>query len=434
MSENPSLSASEFIENRRRVTERLQPRSLVVVNNNDILPTNADGTFILHPSADLFYLSGIEQEESIVVLFPDAHEEKNREILFLRESSEAVATWEGAKLSQQQATEISGIKRVVWLSEFPAVFHALMCEAENVYLNSNEHPRASTALEDTREARFVRDCIDRYPLHRYHRLARIMHQVRTVKSAAEVAMIRQACEITRDGFARVARFVRPGTGETQIQAEFAHEFYARGAKFAYSPIIASGANACALHYIQNHAVCQDGQLLLLDVGAARGNYNSDMTRTIPVNGRFTPRQRQVYDAVLRAYQACAAELKPGLLGKDWRKFAQETIEKELVDLKLLTLDEVKNQGPEKTALAKYFMHGVGHSIGLDVHDVQPVDAPIAAGWVMTCEPAIYIKDEGFGIRLEDTLVVTENGAQSLMADIPMEADAIEALMTGASSP
>jgi Xaa-Pro aminopeptidase len=430
MSQIPSLAAAEFIENRRRVVKQLQPHSLAVVNNNDILPTNADGTFLLHPSADLFYLTGIEQEESMVVLFPDAHEEKNREILFLREASEAVQVWEGAKLSKEQATAISGIKRVEWLSALPSVFHALMCEAENVYLNSNEHPRASTVLEDTREARFVCDCISRYPLHRYHRLARIMHQVRTVKSAAEVAMIRAACEITRDGFSRVARFVRPGVNECEVQAEFAHEFTSRGGKFAYSPIVASGINACALHYIQNNAVCRDGDLLLLDVGAAHGNYNSDMTRTIPVNGRFTPRQRQVYDAVLRTYRACAAALKPGLLAKDWRKFAQETIEKELVDLKLLTLEEVKNQGPDKSALAKYFMHGVGHSIGLDVHDVQPVDAPMAAGWVMTCEPAIYIKAEGFGIRLEDTVVITENGAESLMADISMEAEAIEALMNG----
>lgn len=430
MTDLPLLSASEFIENRRRVTERLQPRSLCVVNNNDVLPTNADGTFVLHPNADLFYLTGIEQEETVVLLFPDAHEEKNREILFLREASESVQTWEGRKLTKAEATELSGIKRVEWLSAFPAVFHALMCEAENVYLNSNEHPRASTVLEDTREARFVRDCLKRYPLHRYHRLARIMHDVRTVKSSAEVAMIRRACEITRDGFARVARFVRPGVNECQVQAEFAHEFYSRGAKFAYSPIIASGINACALHYIQNNAPCQDGDLLLLDVGAARGNYNSDMTRTIPVSGRFTPRQRQVYDAVLRAYRACAAALKPGLLAKDWRKFAQETIEKELVDLKLLTLDQVKAQGPEKQALAKYFMHGVGHPIGLDVHDVQPVDAPLVAGWVMTCEPAIYVKDEGFGIRLEDTVLITEQGAESLMADIPMEAEAIEELMNG----
>lgn len=432
MHEASPLPAAEFAENRRRVTQRMQPGGLAVVHNNDILPTNADGTFHLHPSADLFYLSGIEQEESVLVLFPDAHEEKNREILFLREASAAVQVWEGTKLTREQAREISGIQRVEGLSAFPSVFHALMCEAENVYLNSNEHPRASTPLEITRQARFARDCIARYPLHRYHRLARILHQLRVVKSAAEVERIRQACEITHAGFTRVARWMRPGVNEREVQAEFAHEFTARGATFAYSPIIASGAAACALHYIRNDAPCRDGDLLLLDVGAARGNYNSDMTRTIPVSGRFTARQRQVYDAVYRVYRSCAAELKPGLLVKQWRRFAQEAIEKELVDLGLLTLEEVRQQGPDKEAVGRYFMHGIGHSIGLDVHDVQPIDTPIAAGWVMTCEPGIYIPAEGLGIRLEDTLVVTENGAQSLMAQIPMESGAIEALMNAES--
>lgn len=431
MPENNPITADVFTENRRRVASLLRPCSLVVVNNNDVLPTNADGTFILHPNADQFYLTGIEQEETVLVMFPGAHEEKNREILFIRDASELLEIWEGKKLTQKQASETSGIKRVESLASLPTILRTLMCEAENVYLNSNEHPRAGTVLEDTREARFARELIARYPLHRYHRLARVMHQVRTVKSSGEVAMIRRACELTRDGFLRVARFVRPGVNECQVEAEFAHEFISRGGKFAYSPIVASGINACALHYIQNDAPCRDGELLLLDVGSSVGNYNSDMTRTIPVSGRFSPRQRQVYDAVLSAYRVCAAALKPGLLAKDWRLIAQEAIEKELVDLGLLTLEDVKAQGPDKKALAKYFMHGVGHPIGLDVHDVQPVDAPLAAGWVMTCEPAIYIKDEGFGIRLEDTLLITDQGAQSLMADIPMQADAIEDLMNGA---
>jgi len=430
MPATPAIPADVFVQNRLRVAAMMQPNSVAFVNNNDVLPTNADGSFILHPNADLFYLTGIEQEESLLVLFPGAHEEKNREILFIREASPLLETWEGTKLTTEQASTISGIKRVELLSAFPNVFRNLMCEAEHVYLNANEHPRASTVLEDTREARFVRHCMAQYPLHRYHRLARIMHQVRTVKSAAEIAMIRRACELTRDGLVRVAKFLRPGVNECQVEAEFAHEFISHRGKFAYSPIVATGINACALHYIENNATCEDGDLLLLDVGSSLGNYNSDMTRTLPVNGRFTPRQRQVYDAVYRAYQACAAELKPGLLAKDWRKFAQETIEKEVVDLGLLTMEQVKSQGPDKTALAKYFMHGVGHPIGLDVHDVQLVDAPLQPGWVMTCEPAIYIRDEAMGIRLEDTLVITENGAESLMFDIPMEAEAIEELMNG----
>lgn len=423
------LTPATFTEHRARVTAWMEPRSLALVNNNDVLPTNADGTLILHPNADLYYLTGIEQEESIVLLFPDAHEEKNREILFIRDASPLLETWEGKKLTKAEAAEISGIRRVETLSAFPGIFHALMCEADNVYLNANEHPRAATVLEVTREARFVRDCMARYPLHRYQRLARILHRVRAVKSAGEIGMIRRACAVTRDGLQRVARFLRPGVNERQIEAEFAHEFISQGGRFAYSPIVASGVNACALHYIRNDQPCRDGDLVLLDVGAALGNYNSDMTRTLPVNGRFTPRQRQVYGAVLTAYRACFAELKPGLLAKDWRRFAQQAIEKELVDLGLLTVDEIKSQGPDKEALSKYFMHGVGHPIGLDVHDVQLVDAPMEAGWVMTCEPAIYLREEGFGIRLEDTVLITQHGAQSLMADIPMEADEIEELMS-----
>lgn len=416
-----------FAENRARLMALMQANCLAVVNNNDVLPTNADGTMVLHPGSDLFYLTGLEQEESILLLFPGAHEAKNREILFLREPTEHVQIWEGAKLNKEEAIKISGIGRVEWLGAFPGIFHALMCEAEGVYLNANEHPRAQVVVE-TREARFVKETRERYPLHTCHRLARLLHQLRTVKSTTEVNLIRKACTITRDGFSRVARFVKPGVTENQVEAEFAHEFISQGAKFAYSPIIASGANALGLHYIQNSAVCQEGELLLLDVGSSYGNYCSDMTRTIPVSGRFTKRQRQVYDAVFRAYTACAAALKPGLLAKDWRTFAQETVQKELVDLKLITMKEARAQGAEKKALMKYFMHGVGHPIGLDVHDVQPADAPLQPGWVMTCEPAIYIKEEGLAVRLEDTLLITETGSTSLMHDIPMEAEAIEELM------
>lgn len=421
------ISSHLFVENRARLREHLPPGSLAAVNTNDILPTNADGSLILAPNSDFFYLTGVEQEESIALFFPDAQEEKNREILFLRETSPLIETWEGKKLAKEEATRVSGIARVEWLDAFPAIFHALMSEAEHVWLNANEHSRASVIVE-TREARFVRECRERYPLHEYHRLARIMHRLRPRKSEAEIALIRQACGITRDGFRRVARFLQPGVTETQLEAEFAHEFISQGGKFAYSPIIASGANACALHYAENHATCADGELLLLDVGAAYANYNSDMTRTIPVNGRFTPRQRQIYEAVLRAYRACAAALRPGLLARDWRTFTQETVQKELVDLKLLTPAQVRKQGPEKEALKKYFMHGPGHPIGLDVHDVQLAAEPMQVGWVMTCEPGIYITEEKLGVRLEDTLVLTEHGAQSLMADIPMEAGEIEALM------
>ena len=418
-----------FSENRTRLRSLLRPKSLVALNNNDVLPTNADGTILLHPNADLFYLTGVAQEESIVVLFPDATDERSREILFLRETSPLIETWEGKKLSKEEARKVSGIERVEWLSEFPVIFRLLMCEAENVYLNANEHPRATIVVE-TREARFVQETQRAYPLHQYHRLAPLLHALRSVKSAAEVELIRHACGITGDGFRRVARFVRPGVNETEVEAEFAHEFIRRGGKFAYSPIIASGANACGLHYSQNNAVCRDGDMLLLDVAASRDNYNSDLTRTIPVNGRFTRRQRQIYEAVLRVYRLCEAALEPGLTAREWRDFADETMAKELVDLKLLKASEVRQQGPEKKALKKYYMHGIGHPIGLDVHDVSVIGAPMQAGWVVTCEPGIYIPAEKLGVRLEDTVLITEDGPQSLMADIPMEADEIESLMAG----
>jgi len=424
-----SIPPQLFVENRARLRELLQPKSLAVLNNNDVLPTNADGTSILHPNADLFYLSGIEQEESILVLFPNACDERNREILFVRETSPLIETWEGKRLSKDEAKAASGVARVEWLSEFPVLFRTLMCEAQNVYLNSNEHPRAVVTVE-TREARFIRETQRTFPLHRYHRLAPLLHALRAVKSEAEVALLRNACEITADGFRRVARFVKPGVTENQVEAELAHEFISRNARFAYSPIIGSGANACALHYIQNDASCRDGDLLLLDVAACYANYNADLTRTIPVNGRFSRRQRQIYDAVLRVYRVCEAALKPGITPRAWRDLADEAMTKELVDLKLIKPAELRKQGPEKKALRKYFMHGIGHPIGLDVHDVSVIGDPIQAGWVMTCEPGIYIPAEKIGIRLEDTVLITKDGPQSLMAEIPMEAGEIEALMAG----
>lgn len=420
-----------FVENRARLRKQLQPKSLVALNNNDVLPTNADGTLLLHPNSDLFYLSGIEQEESILLLFPDATDKRNREILFVRETSPLIETWEGKRLSKNDAKAASGIGRVEWLSEFPAIFRLLMCEAENVYLNANEHPRATVTVE-TREARFVHETRRAFPLHRYHRLAPLLHALRSVKSETEVALLRRACAITGDGFRRVARFVRPGVSETHVEAELAHEFISQNAKFAYSPIIASGANACSLHYSQNNAPCRDGDLILLDVAACYANYNSDLTRTIPVNGRFTRRQRQIYDAVLRVYRVSEAALKPGLTALAWREIADEAMTKELVDIKLVKAAEVRKQGPEKKALRKYFMHGIGHPIGLDVHDVSVIGAPMQAGWVVTCEPGIYIPEEKLGIRLEDTVLMTQDGPQSLMADIPMEAGEIEALMAGKS--
>jgi len=416
-----------FIGNRTRLNHLMLPNSLAVLNANDIYPTNADGAFLLRQNADLYYLTGIRQEETILLLYPDAHEKKFREILFLRETNEHLAIWEGYKLTKEHAREISGVQRVEWLSQFRPIFHRLMCECDDVYLNANEHKRASIEVE-TRDARFVKDVQARYPLHRYQRLARFMHRLRAVKSDLELDVIKKACALTGQGFRRVLGFVKPGVSEKEIEAEWAHEFIRHGGLFAYPPIIAGGKNACILHYVENDATCRDGELLLLDVASSFAGYNSDLTRTIPVNGRFTRRQKDVYRSVLRVFRESAKSLMPGKLPKDWQKEAEQLVQEELLRLGLLKPAEVRKQNPDEPALKKYFMHGVGHPLGLDVHDVGITTEPMQAGWVMTCEPGIYIPDEGFAVRLENDILVTDSGPVDLMADISIEPEEIEELM------
>jgi Xaa-Pro aminopeptidase len=317
-----SIPASLFVENRARLKKLLLPNSLAIVNANDVLPTNADGSLRLIANSDLFYLTGIEQEQTILLLYPDAHDEKQRELLFIRDVPPELETWEGHKLSKEEARQVSGVERVHFLSEFPRLFHRLICECEHVYLNSNEHKRAVIEVE-TRESRFVTETIRKYPLHDYQRLARLMHQLRVVKMPQEIELIRKACELTGRGFRRLLKFVKPGVNEMEVEAELAHEFIRGGGGFAYTPIVASGVNACALHYIANCAECRKGELLLLDIAASYANYNSDMTRTIPVSGKFTPRQKKVYNAVLRVFRECCDNLKPGKLWKDWQKEAEQ---------------------------------------------------------------------------------------------------------------
>lgn len=425
------IPASLFVENRARLRQLLLPNSLVILNANDIPPTNSDGTLRGITNSDLFYLTGVEQEESILLLFPDAEDERHREILFLRETSELIAIWEGHKLTREEARAVTGIQNIQWLSEFPRFFHRLACEADHVYLNSNEHKRAEVVVQ-SRDARFVRWMQDQYPLHDYHRLARLMHRLRVVKSPIEVDLLRQACAITRAGFERVARFVKPGVNECDVEAEFAHEFIRRRGNFAYNPIIASGPNACVLHYIANDQDCRDGDLLLLDVAANYANYNADLTRTIPVNGRFTRRQRQVYEAVLRVLRSSIAGLTPGKKWRQWQAEAEDAVAAECVNLGLLAKADltVTVDDPSRKPVKKYFMHGNGHPLGLDVHDVGFLNEPFAPGWVMTVEPAIYIPAEGLAVRLENDVLITENGVVDLMADIPIEPDDIERLMAG----
>ncbi|MDB6064054.1 MAG: aminopeptidase family protein [Pedosphaera sp.] len=421
------IDSQLFVTNRANLKKLLLPNSLAVVNSSDIPQTSADGSLRLQQNPDLFYLTGIEQEESVLLLYPDAHEPKHREILFLRQPNPLMETWEGRKLTREDAKKISGVANVAWLSDFPSLFHRLMCECEHVYLNSNEHKRASVVVE-TRDARFVKEVREKYPLHDYQRLGRLMNTLRGVKSAREIALLREACAITEAGFRRVCKFVKPGVNEMEVEAEFAHEFIRRGGRFGYNPIIASGVNACALHYIENDQPCRKGELLLLDVGASYANYNADLTRTIPVSGRFTPRQKQVYNAVLRVLRAASKAARPGKLPRDWQKESEGFIEKELVDLGLLKMSDIKKQNPDDPALKKYFMHGIGHPLGLDVHDLGNTTQPMQAGWVLTVEPGIYIKEEGFAIRLENDIVVQKGRNLDLMESIPLEADEIEHLM------
>jgi Xaa-Pro aminopeptidase len=425
-----SINKKLFVNNRSNLVKQLKENSVVVVNANDIMPTNADGTMRFRQNSDLFYLTGVDQEETVLVLCPDFPDKKYREVLFLRETSELIAIWEGHKLTKEEARELTGIETVLWTSEFPRLFNTMMVMGgvENVYLNTNDHYRAEVTIE-SRDARFIKSCQEKYPLHKYERLGPIMHKLRTVKSPIEVELLHKACDITEKGFRRVLEFVKPGVKEYEIEAEYIHEFIRNGsAGFAYSPIIASGANSCVLHYIENKNICKSGDVLLLDVAAEYANYNADLTRTIPVNGKFTKRQKDVYNAVLRVMRAAMKILKPGVVYFEYHKEVQKIMESELIGLKLIDKNDVKNQPKEKPLFMKYFMHGTGHQLGLDVHDVGNMYNKMQVGQVWTVEPGIYIREEGLGIRIENNVVIQKTGLLDLMKDIPVEVQEIEGLM------
>ncbi len=434
------FDAAFFTENRAQLAARLPQGAIAIVHSHDLLTTSADGSLPFRQSSDFFYLTGIEQEESVLIFDPSAPRPEDRERLFLRETSDLIRIWEGDRLTREQATAQSGVVRVDWTQHFEPALRRLMRQRKIVFLNANEHPRSGAELI-SRDDRFRRRLQDWHPAHRYERLAPLLHAQREIKSAPELAATREACRITTDGFRRILGFVRPGVAEFEIEAEFLHEFLRQRSRgFAYTPIIASGANACVLHYIENNAICQDGDLLLLDVAAEYARYNADLTRTIPVNGRFTPRQRQVYDAVLRVMRLCIHDLlRPGIdLRKEYQPAVGRAMEAELIGLGLLdpakvaeerakdgTPDEVKE---EKRLYRKYFMHGTSHSLGLDVHDVHRRDRLVKAGMVFTVEPGIYIREEGIGVRLETEVLVGAQWNEDLMPDAPIEPDEIEALM------
>ncbi|MCC7301788.1 MAG: aminopeptidase P family protein [Bacteroidia bacterium] len=422
------ISSRLFTENRKRFSKLLDKGALAVFNSNDVLPTNADGHMAFIQNSDLFWLCGIDQEETILLLFPDAKNPQQREILFLKETSELIAVWEGHKYTKEEATRASGIKTIMWLSSFTQVFHSLMAEADEVYLNSNEHLRAVVETE-TRDARFIKWCQSRYPLHDFERSAPLMHQVRAVKSRHEIDLIQKACDITEKGFRRLLPFVKPGVWEFEIEAELIHEFIRnRSRGFAYSPIIASGASACVLHYVENNKPCKAGDVVLLDVAAEYGNYASDLTRCLPVSGKFTRRQKNVYNSVLHIMKKAIKMLRVGNNLEDYNKAVGELMTEQLLKLRLLRISDVRKQDPERPAYKKYFMHGTSHYLGLDVHDVGERWRKFEEGMVFTCEPGIYIPQENLGIRLENDILITKKGPVDLMSNIPVEADEIEELM------
>jgi Xaa-Pro aminopeptidase len=427
------IDPSLFAGHRRRLAGLLPPRSLVILHAADVLPTTGDGTLRLHPASDLFWLSGIEQEETALVLAPDAIDPAQREMLFIRQPNEHLATWEGEKLSRERAREISGITTVRWVSELPTALHGLMCESDCVWLNSNEHERAGIEVEP-RDVRLGRHLLARYPLHRHERLAPLLRRLRAVKDDAEVDLIRHAIDVTAAGLERMLAVLRPGVMEYDLEAELTAEFTRRRARMAYEPIIAAGKSGCVLHYVDNDRPCRDGDLLLVDVGACYANYNADITRTYPVNGRFTPRQRAVYDAVLRVLRSSIARTTAGTTSREWKRQAQLQMNEELHGLGLLTAADIARDTPEEPACRKYFMHGLGHSLGLGVHDLAPQNGPFEPGWVVTVEPGIYIPEEGIGVRLENDVLVTAAGPVDLAGHIPIEPDDVERLLAGGRRP
>lgn len=422
------IDQSLFTENRNKFRQLLKPGSAAIFVSNDIMPTNADGAMGFRQNSDLFYLTGVDQEDTILFIFPDVKDGKHKEILFIKETSELIAIWEGAKLTKTEATAVSGIEHVYWYHEFEKIVKPFLFQAEFLYLNQNEHTRQYIDTE-TAEMRFNKKITTKYNLHKIERSAPLMQRIRSIKSAREIELIQQACDITEKGFRRLLSFVKPGVWEYEIEAELIHEFVRnRSRGFAYGPIIASGFNACVLHYVDNNKQCKDGDVILLDVAAEYANYASDLTRCLPVNGRFTKRQKEVYNAVLRVMKGATKMLTAGNTFEKYNKAVGELMTEELLQLGLLKTEDVKKQDPAWPAFKKYFMHGTSHFLGLDVHDVGFFYEPMQAGMVFTVEPGIYIREENLGIRLENNILITANGQLDLMKNIPIEADEIESLM------
>ena len=420
---------SLFKKSRNKFMTQMKPKSIAVFNSNDIYPISADSTMPFEQHRDIFYLSGADQEETILLLFPDAMDKKHKEVLFVRETNAHIAVWEGAKLTKEQATLVSGIQTIYWLSDFDKIFFDLMTEADTIYFNTNEHYRQAVETQ-TREDRFIQKCKKEYPAHQYAKSNPILQTIRGLKEPEEIELMQTACNITEKGFRRLLGFIKPGVWEYEIEAELVHEFIRNRSKgFAYQPIIASGNNANVLHYVENNQQCQDGDMILMDVAAEYANYSSDLTRTVPVNGKFTQRQKEVYNAVLRVKNEATKMLVPGVIWAEFHKECGKIMTSELLGLGLLDKADVQNENPDWPAYKKYMMHGVSHHIGLNTHDYGDLKTPMKANMVFTVEPGIYIPEEKMGTRLEDDVVIQENGEPfNLMGNIPIEVEEIEALM------
>lgn len=424
-----SIPNSLFIKNRKNFIAKMKPNTIAILTSNDVKHNNADDVMNFAQNNDLFYLSGIDQEETILVLYPDAHKEENRAILFVKETNEHIKIWDGEKLTKEQATTNSGIERVEWSSDFEMTLQYMAFEADGFYLGHNEHIKRVTKDQETQQDRMIAWCKKKYPLHEYYRAAKITRDLRPIKSEEEVAQIQKAADISVEGFKRVLNACKSGIKEYELEAELTYAFTKAGAtRHSFKPIVASGQNACALHYNTNDDVCNDGELILLDFGVCYANYNSDTTRCFPVNGQFTPRQKEVYSAVLHCLKEGSKLLKPGIVHADYENIMAGLVEEELIKLGLLKADEVEKQDPKKPLYKKYFMHGTAHHIGLDVHDVGLYSRNIEEGMVFTCEPGIYIPEEGIGCRLENDYLITKEGNINLTAAMPIEIDEIEVLM------
>ena len=406
----------------------MKPNSVAIFPGNPVLPTNGDAIYTYRPNADVVWLSGVVQEKSMVILYPDNPDKNAREVLVLIRPNEHLEKWEGHKLRKDEATAISGIKNVQWLDNIDAMLQVMMHHADNVYLNTNENDRLDTSLFRP-DLLFVHDFMKRFPLHEYERSAPIMKELRAIKTKEEIAVTQEAVNITHKAFERVMKFIKPGVWEHEIEAEITHEFLRnRASRHAYDCIIASGDRARVLHYVENNQQCKDGELILMDFGAEYGNYCADLTRTIPVNGKFSKRQKEVYNAVLDVHNFAKKILKPGISIVDYTAKVCGEMEKQLLKIGLITKTDIKNQDPENPAYRKYFYHGVTHHLGIDVHDLGTRVLPVKEGMLFTIEPGIYIEEEQMGIRIENNVWLTKTGSIDLFKNIPITVEEIEAAM------